>query len=511
MHEETELKLRIPEGAAGSLRRNPVLSALKQRRGSRRTLLTVYYDTPSLSLARQGVSLRVRHMGNRKVQAVKLANGDGGGAVVRRPEFETEIEGDRPEIARIPDADVRRLVTEAAGTEPLAPAFVSEFGRTVWPVKLAESEIEVALDQGEIRAGSDRAVPVSELELELKSGRPDRLIELALELGKSVPLSVERHSKAERGFALLTGRADAPLRAVPVELDPEASAADAFRVLARNCLMHLGGNESAVRAGDAEGIHQMRVAARRLRALLGCFRDLIAPAVAEDLKGELRWLMAALGQARDLDVFIADTLEPMIDRQGADAGLDALLATARRAAQHARERALASIASPRYTQFLLRADLVLASGGWAAAEVDIAAPVRPLAQHMLRRRFRNLVRIGHGHEVLSVEELHRIRIAGKKMRYAAEFFRSLYSRKLARRYLARLSALQDRLGTLNDAVTGRRLIEELLPETRLEAASAARVMGLVTGWQSARIHADLAAFPGEWKKFRQLRPFWSRG
>jgi triphosphatase len=172
MHEETELKLRIPEGAAGSLRHNPVLSALKQRRSFRRKLLTVYYDTPSLSLAKRGVSLRVRHMGDRKLQGVKLANGEGG-TLARRPEVETEIESDQPEISRIPDLELRRLVSEAAGIEPLGPAFVSEFGRTVWPVKLGGSEIEVAMDEGEIRTSDDRALPVSELELELKSGRPD--------------------------------------------------------------------------------------------------------------------------------------------------------------------------------------------------------------------------------------------------------------------------------------------------------------------------------------------------
>jgi inorganic triphosphatase YgiF len=510
MHEETELKLRIPEGAAGSLRRSPVLSALKQRRGFRRNLLTVYYDTPSLSLAKRGVSLRVRHMGDRNVQAVKLADGEGGGALVRRPEIETEIESDRPEIARIPDEEVRRLVSEAAGTEPLAPAFVSEFGRTVWPVRFGDTEIEVALDQGEIRAGNDRAVRVSEVELELKSGRPDRLLELALELGRSLPLSVERHSKAERGFALLTGRAEGAVRALPVELDPEANGADAFRALARNCLAQLGGNEPAVRSGDAEGIHQMRVASRRLRALIACFRDLIDPAVAEELKGELRWLMGALGPARDLDVFIAETLEPIAERNPADDALHALNAAARRAAQHAREEARAAIAAPRYTQFLLRVDLLLASGGWAAAGAPVTEPVRPLAQQMLRRRCRQLMKIGRGHEVLKIEELHRIRIMAKKMRYAGEFFRSLHSRKLARRYLSRLTRLQDRLGTLNDAVTGRRILDELVPATGLDPAAAGRAAGLVLGWQAARIHADLAAFPAEWEAFRELRPFWSR-
>ena len=63
MNEETELKLRVPEGAVTSLRRSPVLTALRQRRGSRRQLFTVYYDTPSLALAKKGMTLRVRHIG----------------------------------------------------------------------------------------------------------------------------------------------------------------------------------------------------------------------------------------------------------------------------------------------------------------------------------------------------------------------------------------------------------------------------------------------------------------
>jgi triphosphatase len=129
---------------------------------------------------------------------------------------------------------------------------------------------------------------------------------------------------------------------------------------------------------------------------------------------------------------------------------------------------------------------------------------------MLRRRCRQLVKIGRGHEELEIEQLHRIRIAAKKLRYAAGFFRSLSSGKAARRYVARLVKLQDRLGALNDAVTGRRLLGELLPSIGLEPAAAARVTGLVLGWQAARIHAELPAFPAEWEAFRDLRPFWSR-
>ena len=509
MNEETELKLRIPEGAVSSLRRSPVLSALRQRRGSRRHLLTVYYDTPSLALAKNGMTLRVRHLGNRKVQGVKLANGASGGTIVKRPELETEIDGDRPEIARIPDEGVRKMVSEATGAEPLRPAFVSEVGRTVWPVKLGDSDIEVALDIGEIRAGADRTMPVSELELELKSGRPDQLIELALALGRSVPTSVERHSKAERGFALVTGLGAKPVNAVPVDLDPEATATIAFLALARNCMAQLGGNEAAALAGHPEGIHQMRVAARRLRALLACFRDLLSIRVADEFKAELRWLMGALGPARDLDVFIAETLDPMIERFPEEEALRGLGAVAALAAERAHAEACAAIAAPRYTQLLLTVDLRLASGDWASGNAPVDAPVRPLAQAILRRRCRQLLRLGSSHRTLEVEQLHRIRIAAKKLRYVGEFFRSLHSRKLARRYLSRLARLQDRLGSLNDAIAGRRVLDKLLPESGLDAPSAARVTGLALGWQAARINADLSAFGGEWDEIRKLSPFWA--
>src|SRR5262249_9406455 len=181
----------------------PLVSALRQGRGARRHLLTVYYDTPSLALARQGLTLRVRRANGRWIQGVKLAD-DGGSALQRRPEIETEIEGDTPDIARIPDDGVRRMVSATTGSEPLAPAFVSDFGRTTWPVRLGDSDIEVALDVGEIRTEDDRKVRISELELELKSGRADKLLELALALGRSMPISVERSTKAARGFALVT-------------------------------------------------------------------------------------------------------------------------------------------------------------------------------------------------------------------------------------------------------------------------------------------------------------------
>src|SRR4029078_559759 len=108
------------------------------------------------ALAKKGMTLRVRHIGRRKVQGVKLADGASGGASLRRPGVENEIEGDRPDIGLIPDENVRKLISEAAGSESLAPAFVSEFGRTTWPVRLGDSDIQVAVEFRGVPAGRER-------------------------------------------------------------------------------------------------------------------------------------------------------------------------------------------------------------------------------------------------------------------------------------------------------------------------------------------------------------------
>ena len=83
-------------------------------------------------------------------------------------------------------------------------------------------------------------------------------------------------------------------------------------------------------------------------------------------------------------------------------------------------------------------------------------------------------------------------------------------RKATRRYLEALTGIQDPLGSLNDAIVSRELLSEL--DRRLAGNAPAlgtRAVGIVLGWQAARIHADLAVFTGEWKDFRELRPFWA--
>lgn len=101
--------------------------------------------------------------------------------------------------------------------------------------------------------------------------------------------------------------------AAGIVLDRRSSTADAFQVIAPACLDHALANARSVGAGDAEGIHQMRVGLRRLRAALSLFKPLIDGAESEAIKTELKWLTEQLGQARELDVLVTDGIGPLRD------------------------------------------------------------------------------------------------------------------------------------------------------------------------------------------------------
>jgi CHAD domain-containing protein len=104
---------------------------------------------------------------------------------------------------------------------------------------------------------------------------------------------------------------------------------------------------------------------------------------------------------------------------------------------------------------------------------------------------------------------HELRIALKKLRYASEFFRSLYGRKDARRYLRRLSRLQDLLGALNDVATAGRVLQELLARVEPgDGESLARAAGFVEGFAARQDELALRKLAAQWRRFADTRPFW---
>src|SRR5690606_35342012 len=186
-------------------------------------------------------------------------------------------------------------------------------------------------------------------------GRPERLYELALALHATVPFTLEARTQSARGYVLPSRARPQPQRALPIRLDTATTTDQAFAAVARTCVIQLRANEEAARLGDdPEGIHQMRVAVRRLRALLGIYRDAMDGAVHAYLSAELRWLQQQLGPARDWDIFVEHTLEPLHRRLGTELAVETLRREAKQLRDAAYRTALAALAAPRYTEFLLK-------------------------------------------------------------------------------------------------------------------------------------------------------------
>ncbi len=505
MNTEIELKLRMKPDELGRLRRLPALRALRLASARTRKLRNVYFDTEDLTLRKNRMALRVRHVGQQRIQTLKAPEPGANGAAHRYFEWESAIAGDVPVLDSIADEAVRDSLP---GEGELRQAFVSEISRSTVPLVLEDSKIELAFDTGEIATENGREA-VCEAELELKSGRPARLYELALRLHEQVPFTVEYRTKAARGYDLLTGAKPTATKAAPLELDPDLNAWDGFVVIARQCLAHLRANEDCARLGeDPEGVHQLRVGIRRLRAAFSLFGAVLPDEHRRHFVEELRWAQQSFGPARDWDVFITETLEPLARRLPEQDSLARLMHAASLARDAAYRQVAATLNERRYTRMQLQLDLWLESGalhGGAGIEnPPWLRSVSAVAREVLAIRHRKLRKLAKKFAILSDDGRHQLRINAKKARYAAEFFRTLFPRKVAQRYARALAEMQDCLGSMNDAVVGHALVEEL---TR-DDDGFVRATDMLAGWHAARIMGDQPRAAEMSRKIVKIERFW---
>ncbi|MBZ9566388.1 CYTH domain-containing protein [Modicisalibacter tunisiensis] len=252
MPQEIELKLALGAGAAEALPAHPRLAGIAP---VREHLANTYYDTPAGDLERARVALRIRRTPDRWLQTLKTA-GQGSGGLSTRGEWEWEIPGPALDLEGLAALEPMQALGEPV-LASLSPGFTTDFERLSWWLEGPEATIEVALDNGEVRAGERRA-PIEELELELElkggdpaAGAPAALWRLAEDIADTLALRPANTSKAARGAALRDGRwplEDAPLpseaaarfdRAITA-LDALADSGDArFLGMARAALQSL--------------------------------------------------------------------------------------------------------------------------------------------------------------------------------------------------------------------------------------------------------------------------------
>jgi inorganic triphosphatase YgiF len=466
MSTEIELKLSLKPKAVAQLLKHPLLSAC---RPEKQRLLNTYYDTPKLHLHARQTAMRFRKKGWQWLLTVKTAEPASGGLALRN-EWETAATPGNFDFSHVDRSELRHFLEEAS--PQLGAIFTTDFRRRTWQISFGESVIELAIDQGLIESGK-KSEPICEVELELVSGQVSDIFGLARSLQEVVSLRPAIASKAERGYRLFSGEAMPPFRAQPTTLTGELTPVEAFRCIALNCLEHFQRNEQGlISSDDPEFVHQARVAMRRLRSALKLFRSVL-PADFVEIYGQT-WasLSRALGDARNWDVLITETLPPIHRAFHDNRDVKSLRAAGERLSRRARKAIVSMLGMPEYPRLMTE----FTAAVFAIKDI-LPQSLTEFARNRLDKDARQARRLAHHYAVLSAAERHQMRLKFKRLRYSLEFFGPLFPRKKLQPYLAVLSQLQDELGLINDHVTAEILVNDVLKKNPA---------GPIHGWVSGR-------------------------
>ncbi len=408
------------------------------------------------------MALRLRLVGKRWLQTLK-----GGGGVQaglhQRNEWETPVAGEQLDFAALEAVGATHLSPGLQKT--VQPLFVTDFTRSIRLLNFEGAQIELGLDSGEIRTGKLN-YPISELELELKSGVPLQLFRLALKLLEIVPLEIETTSKAEYGYRLHVPVKPSVSKAKMPELDAHTPVAEALQSMIWSCLFHLQANvPGAVKKEDDEYLHQVRVTLRRLRVVLDMTAKHRADAELDALRDLIAELGLALGRSREWDVFVTEILPSVLPKDVEE--LKELLVESEKRRQKCHQLVYAALQTVDFQRLLLRFGAWMNGEYWS--EFRKSANLLHFAEHALGRHEQKFRRRGECIQGdANNEQLHKLRIACKNLRYSTELLASLHEASNSKKQLNLLAKLQDTLGKLHDNAVALQLLDELEQVTHHE-------------------------------------------
>lgn len=458
---ELELKLALPlqdlHLLEKRLGRVPVIG---RRKPKRQQLCNTYYDTPTHTLQREAVALRVRRLGTANapqwVQTLKMGSAPDS-ALSRRGEWEAPIATDGLDQTLLVDTPWAELDADGSVFQALHSVFTTSFERLSWIVALDTGRVEIALDRGNVWMAGHSA-PLCELEIELLEGSTDAVFEIANQIGKHISLLPLHVSKAERAYRLADGTLDAPVRAKPPVLDESMELGTIALSVLRESFLQFTANLYTLRSSDApEVLHQARVGWRRFKGNLKLFKKLINDSTLPSL-APLKPLLRRLTELRDLEVAAAEVFPVYADAyQGGDAQraqqwnhLEEALC---RAIAEQREGLRTILMDPAIGSTLVQMVRWLETGAFDTGWRPEAHGQRSISQWASKR-------VAHLAEQLkslpkkSRDGLvqHRRRILAKRLRYGVEVLQPLLPRKRADHWLESAMRFQNRIGLERDLV-----------------------------------------------------------
>ena len=432
-----------------------------------------YWDTPDWDFLRAGWAFRWRNASG--IKSLTLKSIDGGRDVLhRRLEVEQPAPASPEDLKdAVPDGQIADYLGGLDLTD-LRELFRVNNRRRVFDIRTSdETHVRAAVDQVTVSAPRPKGGPpvngpaFMELELELVEGQEESLLHLAKTMQKRFSLLQSRRGKFDRGLQVAgLSPPGAHLTRWGYEntsyLDDLRrsgfSADDPVIHLAYRCFLDefegmLDQEPKAWEGLDPEGVHQMRVRTRRLRAAFRAFKDVMPADSVRAFNAEFRWVAAALGKVRDLDVYRANlahyTAGVPADLAGQDRDYQRHLEVRWR---KARKRLLACLGSRRYERLKARFAHFLGRGpSQRAIKTFGDITVGGAARRLIGKRYKSLLLDGRAiTPTSSAESLHDLRIQGKRLRYLFEFFNPVYGRAF-KPEIRDLKALQDVLGEFQDS------------------------------------------------------------
>lgn len=443
-------------------------------------LHAVYLDTADRRLLAVGITLRRRRgegtTGSTWTLKLPVTGRSRQGSLDRR-----ELEWDRD--ADDPPARAVELVAGVTRTEALTEVATIDTDRRRTFLTDGQGRRLAEVDDDRVTAeGGAGPVGFREVEVELAGGGPELLDAVVRRLVEGGAPAGSRQPKLSRVLG------SSETEEVPVSLGPKAGLGDMAVAALESGLARWLTHEPGVRLGeDPEAIHQVRVAARRLRSDIGALADLFAPDWAGPTVEDLKWAAAALGAVRDLDVlkaWIETQAETAPPRVGS--GVSALIERLDAERNDAVTALDAVLVDPRYSHVIDRLVAARREPPWAEeAGAQPTAPAGPELRRLLRRRaakVRGQARIAGGRPAPG--ELHELRKRAKRLRYNAELASPVLGARAVK--AAELAAeLQAVLGDHHDATAAEAWLAEAArgagPD---EAFAAGFLVGAAKGEQT---------------------------